>query len=138
MSSLANSDVGSSSPILFGSAITPPVSFPQSLVPAQVPQIESGSESSPFSDLPLLLCLSQPAAQSRARTCSSPPLGDGRQKCRLHVDRNRIRDSHEFSLRRTPGHRLLQLPLLGNQRNETVRTPTVSKRVRTPSDQDRE
>ena len=44
------------------------------------------------------LRLSQPAAQSHAQTGSSPPLGDGRQKCRRHVDRNRIRDSHEFSL----------------------------------------
>src|SRR6185437_509615 len=136
MSSLANSDVGSSSSILFGSAITPPASFSQSLVPAQVPQIESGSESLPFSD-PLLLRLSQPAEQSRARTCSSPPLGDGRQKCRLHVDRNRIPDSHESSLKTTPDHRLLRLLLLGNQRNETVRMPTVSNSVRAPADQDR-
>ena len=35
-----------------GFVATPPLSFPQSLVPAPVPQIESGSESSPFSDLP--------------------------------------------------------------------------------------
>src|ERR1019366_6440161 len=107
---LAKSAVITSSSLLFSSAITPPLSFPQSLVPAPVPRRESGSESSPSSDLPLWLRLSQPAAQSHAETGSSPPLGDGRRKCPRHVDRNRIWDSPEFSLKRTPGHRLLRLP----------------------------
>src|SRR5581483_4123827 len=49
---LANSAVGTSSSVLFNSAITPPLSFPQSLEPSLVPQTESDSESSPSSDLP--------------------------------------------------------------------------------------
>src|ERR1700687_4963125 len=102
----AKSAIITSSSFVFSSAITPPLSFPQSLVPAPVPQIESGSESSPFSDLPLLLRLSQPAAQSHVQTGSSAPLGDGRQKCRRRAARNRIRDSRELSLQRTPGHQL--------------------------------
>src|SRR6185437_8775217 len=93
----ANAELGSSSSILRSSAITPPLSFPQSLVPAPDPQTESGSESSPFSDLLYLLHFSQPGEQSHAQTGSSPRPGDGRQKCRPHVDRNRTLDSHEFS-----------------------------------------
>src|ERR1700687_1211983 len=120
------------------SAITPPLSFQQPLVPAPVPQTESGNESSPFSDLPWLLHPCQPAAQSHAPTGSSQPLGDGRQKCRPHVDRNRIPDSHEFSLKKTPGPPLLRLPPLGKRKNETGWPPTVSKNVRVPSGQDRE
>ena len=81
--------------------------FPQPLVPAAAPQTESGSESSPFSDLRGFPRLSQVVAQSHAQNGSSPPLGDGQQKCRLHVDQNRIRDSRELSSQRTQGHRFL-------------------------------
>jgi hypothetical protein len=42
----------------------------------------------------------------RNLTDSSPPLGDGRRKCRRHVARSRTPDSHASSLKRTPGHRL--------------------------------
>src|SRR6185295_9970688 len=101
MSSLAKAELGSSSSILCSSAITPPLSFPQSLVPAPDPQTESGSESSPFSDLLYLLHFSQPGEQSHAQTGSSPRPGDGRQKRRPHVDRNRTLDSHEFSSKKT-------------------------------------
>ena len=73
------------------SAITPPLSFQQSLAPASIPHIVSGNESLPFADLPCLLRLSQPAAQSHAQTGSCPRFGDGRPKCRPPVDRNRIR-----------------------------------------------
>jgi hypothetical protein len=52
------------------SAITPPLSFQQSLAPASIPHIVSGNESLPFADLPCLLRLSQPAAQSHAQTGS--------------------------------------------------------------------
>jgi len=70
-------------------------------------RIASDSKSSPFSDLPLLLHFSLHAAQSNAQTFSSRPPGDGRQKCRRRVDRNRIRDSRALSERRTPCRRLL-------------------------------
>src|ERR1017187_4837000 len=83
--------------MVLSSSIMPPLSFPQLLVPAPVLQIESGSESSPFSDLPWLLGLSQAAAQSHAQSGSSPPPWDDQQKCRRLVDRNRILDSHGFS-----------------------------------------
>jgi len=63
--------------ILFSSAITPPLFFPQSLVPAPGLQIVSGSESSPFSDLLYLLHLSRPGEQSHAQSGSSPRLWDG-------------------------------------------------------------
>src|ERR1035437_2418282 len=119
MSSPANSAVGSSSSILLSSATTPPLFFPQSSVPAPVPQIVSVSESSQFSDLLYLFHFSQPGEQSHAQIGSSPRPGDGRQKCRPHVDRNRILDSHEFSSKKTPGHRLLRLPLSGNRQNVT-------------------
>src|ERR1700722_4042409 len=93
--------------------ITPPLSVPQSSVPAPVPQTRSDSESSPFSVLLYFLHLhllhfSRPGEQSRGQTGSSPRPWDGRQKCRLHVDRNRISDTHELSLKRTPGHLLLR------------------------------
>ena len=68
------------------------------------------------------LVFSQPATQSHAQSGSSPPLGDDRQKCRRHVDRNRIRDSHELSLPRTPGHRLPRLPPSENRQSETAQT----------------
>src|SRR5208337_2036518 len=87
-------------------AITPLLSFQHWLAPVPAPQIKSGSGSSPFSDLPWLLRLSQPPAQSHARTGSFPPRGDDRQKCPRRAARNRIRDSPELSLPRTPGHRL--------------------------------
>jgi hypothetical protein len=58
------------------SVITLPLYVPQSLAPAPVPQTESDSESSPFSDLPLLLRLSQPVAQSRAQTDTSQRISD--------------------------------------------------------------
>src|ERR1039457_3990104 len=63
---------------------------------------------------------------SHARTGSSPPLVDGRLKCRRHADRSRIPDSHEPSLKTTLGHRLLRLRLSGNRQNDSVLTPTVS------------
>src|ERR1700678_373283 len=107
----ATSAVGNSSSILFSSAITPPLSVPQSLVPAPVPRTGSDSESSPFSDLLYLPHCFQLGGRSHARTGSSPRPWDGRQKCRPHVDRNRIPDSHEFSLETTEGHLLLRPPL---------------------------
>src|ERR1700677_4010916 len=109
--SLVTSAEGNSSSILINSAITPPLAFPQSLAPAPVPGIESGSGSSPFSTLPSLLDPSRPAARSHAQTCSFPPHLDDRQKYRPHADRNPIRDSRGFSLKRTPGHPLLRLIL---------------------------
>jgi hypothetical protein len=51
-------------------AITPPLSVPQSSVSAPVPQTESDSESSPFSDLLYLLHFSQPAEQHHAQSGS--------------------------------------------------------------------
>src|ERR1039457_6903758 len=93
----ARSAVVSSPSMVLSSSIMPPLSFLQSLVPAPVLQIENGSESSLFLDLPCLLGLSQAVAQSHAQSGSSPPLWDDQQKCRRHVDRNRIRDSHGFS-----------------------------------------
>src|SRR5450755_1476740 len=100
--------------------------FQQSPAPVPVHQIESGSESSPFLALPWLIRLSQPAAQSHARTGSSPPLADGRLKCRRYADRSRTPDSHELSLKTTRGHRLLRLRLSGNRQNDFVPTPTDS------------
>src|SRR3984885_15941554 len=90
---------------------TPPLLFLQSLVLAPAPQIASGSESWPFSDLLYSLHLSQPGERYDGRTGSSPPPVGGRQKYRPHVDRNRIPDSREFSSKKIPGHRLLRLPL---------------------------
>src|ERR1700677_3019054 len=136
--SLATSAVGNSSSILFSSATTPPLSVPQLLVPAPVPQTRSGNESSPFSSLLYLPHFSQLGVQYHAQTGSFPRPWDDRQKCRPHVDRNRIPDSREFSSETTPGHPLLRLPLLGNRQNETVRTPTVSKNVRAPLGRGRE
>src|SRR5579863_3889493 len=89
------------------SAITPPLSFQHSRVRAPVHQIESGSESSPFSALRWLFRFFQLAERPHARIGSSLPLADGPQKCRRHVDRNRKQDSREFSLERTLGRRLL-------------------------------
>src|ERR1700674_4384025 len=105
---LAKSAALTSSSFAINSAVTPPLSFQQWLVPAPVPQTESGNESSPFSGLPWLLHPCQPAAQSHAQTGSSQPLGDGRQKCRPHVDRNRITDTNGFSLKKTQGPRFLR------------------------------
>ena len=63
-----------SSSLVLSSSIMPPLSFPQSLVSAPVLQIENGSESSPFLDLPCSLGLFQAAAQSHAQSGSSRPL----------------------------------------------------------------
>src|SRR5208283_2935944 len=87
-------------------AITPLLFFQHLRAPAPAPQTASGNESLPSSALRLLLHpfqLSQPATQSHAQSGNSPSRGDGRQKCRRHADRNRIRDSRELSLLRKPG-----------------------------------
>src|ERR1700677_3436400 len=109
--SLASSAVGNSSSILLSSAITPPLSVSQSSVSAPVPQTGSDSEPSPFSDLLYSPHFSHLAEQYHARSGSFPRRWDSPQKCQPHVDRNRIRDSREFSSETTTGHPLLRLPL---------------------------
>src|SRR5208283_496959 len=108
----------------------------QSPAPGLIHRTGNGSESLLFSALPWLLGLSQHAGQSHAQIGSSPLPGDGPQKCRLHVDRNRIQDSREPSLLRTLGHRLPRRPPSGNRQSETALPATVSKSVRVRSDQD--
>src|SRR5580700_6673765 len=113
--------------MLFRSAITPPLLFLQSLVLAPAPQIASGSESWPFSDLLYSLHLSQPGERYDGRTGSSPPPVGGRQKYRPHVDRNRIPDSREFSSKNIPGHRLCDCPSRGIDKTRLHGLPLCRK-----------